>query len=113
MILKRKGRQEERAVVPSLWFSRHPRALVPTCSLGFQSTVHIIEARLWGRGVGLPKYLKPLNLEVLQLVCSICSFSGGFPSYVASRRAPDPMTAYLLLCLESRGDLCSGPSREG
>lgn len=61
----------------------------------------VIEARPWGRGVGLPKYLKPLNLEVLQLVCHICSVSGVFPSYVASRRAPDPMTAYVLLCLES------------
>ena len=78
MILKRKGRQEEKAIVPSLWFSRHPRALVPMCSLGFQSTVHVIEARPWGRGMGLPKYLKPLNLEVPQLICSICSFSEGF-----------------------------------
>lgn len=58
--------------------SRRPRALVPMCSLGFQSTACVIEARPWGRGVGLPKYLKPLNLEMPQLVCSICSFSGGF-----------------------------------
>lgn len=54
-----------------------PQGAGSNCFLGFQSTVHVIEARPRGRGVGLPKYLKPLNLEVLQLVCSICSFSGG------------------------------------